>query len=214
MIIDTTLNMEEQVQKNRDPDTFCHLLHRYHRFLWRKKLPNGEVFELIESSSPPYYFHHSCKEGNYKISSDAIIHTYSRWKKMEPIINEIGETDIRTFRYQASTIGGYILFPAGQIARKPTINAIRGMHPHISDRFDYTLECIRLWYRSIKNPLFDHLERYRYWFELFVDFKGYVDFFLLNDLVTEDNQNIRFWLPFEGFGSKSPTPINKAEYLQ
>ena len=37
----------------------------------------------------------------------------------------------------------YGLFPGNQIGRKMTINAARGCHPRINDRFDLTVECIR-----------------------------------------------------------------------
>ena len=34
---------------------------------------------------------------------------------------------------------------------------------------------------------------------MFVDFRGYVDFFLLQDLVTDDYDTIRFFMPFDNF---------------
>ena len=50
-------------------------------------------------------------------------------------------------------------------------------------------------------------------FELFGDFKGYVEFFLLQDLVSDDFQEIRFFLPFKGFGQPA-LPADADEYLQ
>ena len=47
---------------------------------------------------------------------------------------------------------------------------------------------------------------------LFVDFKGYVDFFLLQDLVTGDYQSINYFLPFDRF-EKNPLPKNLDAYL-
>ena len=73
-----------------------------------------------------------------------------------------------------------------------TINGYRGFNQLIRDRFDLTLECIRLFYLQDKNPLTDVLDRYRDFFNLFTDFKGYVDFFLLQDLVTGDYQSINY----------------------
>jgi hypothetical protein len=46
---------------------------------------------------------------------------------------------------------------------------------------------------------------------LFENFKGYVNFFLLNDLVDE-NENIMFYLPFDNFENK-PTFRDVDEYL-
>jgi hypothetical protein len=60
--------------------------------------------------------------------------------------------------------------------------------------------------------LSDTLARYADYFQLFGDFQGYVEFFLLEDLVTEDCAAVRFFLPFEGFSS-SPLPDSIAAYL-
>jgi hypothetical protein len=75
-----------------------------------------------------------------------------------------------------------------------------------------TLRVTRLWYLKTKSPLFGVIERYSEYFNLFVDFKGFIDFFLLNDLVSEQYKNIKFWLPFESFGNRSPIPVSTNEY--
>ncbi|MDR0197188.1 MAG: hypothetical protein LBI36_03080, partial [Oscillospiraceae bacterium] len=95
----------------------------------------------------------------------------------------------------------------------PTINGIRGMHPKIRDRFDLTLECIRLWYIGRESPLFEHLDRYGGFFRLFGNFQGYVSFFLLEDLVSADG-SILFWLPFDGFDQTNPLPATITEYRE
>ena len=38
---------------------------------------------------------------------------------------------------------------------------------------------------------------------MFQDFKGYVEFFLLQDLVTEDCSAVRFFMPFDDFNTPS-----------
>jgi hypothetical protein len=43
------------------------------------------------------------------------------------------------------------------------------------------------------------LARYADFFELFNDFHGYVEFYLLQDLVTDDYQSVKFFMPFENF---------------
>lgn len=85
-----------------------------------------------------------------------------------------------------SKIGAYILFPAYRVERKNTINGARGMSLKIGDRMDLTLEAIRRLYADEESPLTDVLKRYLDFFELFLDFEGYVDFWLLNDLVDDD----------------------------
>ena len=54
------------------------------------------------------------------------------------------------------------------------------------------------------------LARYSDFFDLFIDFRGYVDFFLLQDPVTADYSEIRFFTPFQSF-DVSPLPGNVDE---
>lgn len=67
------------------------------------------------------------------------------------------------------------------------------MNPLICDRFDLTLECIRRYYAGVSSPLFGVLRGDGWFFDLFGDFRGYVDFFLLKDLVSGDYSAVRFW---------------------
>jgi hypothetical protein len=55
------------------------------------------------------------------------------------------------------------------------------------------------------------LERYKDFFHLFQNFKGYVDFFLLQDLVEENYLAIKSFLPFNGFDCP-PLPNDVEEY--
>jgi len=102
-------------------------------------------------------------------------------------------------------IGSCVIFPGKRINGKHTINETRGCHNQILDRFDLTLECIRLHYTGQENPLDDTLQTYGDFFKLFETFQGYVDHFLLQDLVTSDYSEVKFYLPFDGFQS-SPLP--------
>ncbi len=79
-----------------------------------------------------------------------------------------------------------------------TINGSRGLNRSIKDRFDLTLECIRRFYINKESPLTETFQRYASFFNLFHDFGGYVDFFLLQDLV-DDGYSVKFFLPFESF---------------
>ena len=93
-----------------------------------------------------------------------------------------------------------------------TINGSRGINKKIKDRFDLTLECIRRFYLQEVSPLYETLSRYESYFELFRDFKGYAKFFLLQDLLTENLEEVNFVLPFDNFNS-SPLPKSSDEYL-
>jgi hypothetical protein len=183
--------------------------------LWNKPLPSGKRFKLTANEKPPYCLTHKSELGKFCLSSDSILHTYTRWTResMARIIRTIPKCESGEVYDLASTISGYIVFPANQIERKPTINGIRGMHPRIMDRFDLTLECIRRWYQGEESPLYIHLERYKDFFQLFETFKGYYTFFLLDDLVDGGSGTVRFWLQFSDFGKTAPLPADLDEYL-
>jgi hypothetical protein len=132
---------------------------------------------------------------------------------MAHIINQIPPNEIDLFFAVSSTVGGYIIFPSNKIENKMTINGSRGLNHRIRDRIDLTLECIRRHYSNEGNPLNDTLNRYAEFFGLFRDFKGYIDFFLFQDLVAEDYSTIRFFLPFDDFND-SPLPHNVEEYQE
>ena len=113
--------------------------------------------------------------------------------------------------YTGSTIGAYTLFPRNKIDNKFTINQARGINSLIDDRFDLTLECIRLFYLGQASPLYDTFLRYKNFFDLFDSFSGYVQFFLLDDLIDE-KQNIKFYLPFDNFKTK-PSFASVEDYM-
>lgn len=97
---------------------------------------------------------------------------------------------------------------AQRVDGKMTINAARGCHPRIKDRFDLTVECIRRQYLGEPSPLSDTLVRYADFFGLFEDFARYVGFFHLQDLVNEDASTIKFFMPFADF-TASPSAGNR-----
>ena len=82
----------------------------------------------------------------------------------------------------------------------------------INDRFDLTLECIRRYYLNEDSPLKETFIRYSDFFSLFKNFKGYIDFFLLQDLVSENYNMVNFYLPFDNF-ERSSIPLNLEEYI-
>ena len=207
-IIDISFDVHSDTPKGKDPDTHSPTLRRYHKILWSKPLPNGKNFDLDDNT--PKVLHHKSGLGEFFLSSDSIGHTY-RWKSMSHIIDQIPPKEINSFLSLSSTIGGFILFPARRIDNKMTINGSRGFNPKIKDRFDLTLECIRRFYSNENSPLSDTLQRYSLFFSLFQDFKGYVDFFLLQDLVEENYLAIKPFLPFNGFDCP-PLPNNVEEY--
>jgi hypothetical protein len=177
--------------------------------LWSKKLPNGEIFELTDKKRGAYLFH-SSGLGEYLLGSDAITHSYKNHKRKTWLTQKI-QDEVKDLFDIGSTIGAYILFPKNRVDKQHTINQARGVNSLIDDRFDLTLECIRLFYAGQQSPLYDTLKRYKDFFDLFDNFKGYIDFFLLNDLVDE-NEYVKFYLPFDNFKTR-PIFANVEEYL-
>lgn len=206
MIIDTTFNFYSDANGG-DPDNTSPTLRKYHQILWSKPLPNGKIFNLNKKEAA--YLHHNSDLGEFFLGSDTITHSYRNQKRKSWIVEQIPK-DVEEFFNTNSCIGSYIVFPNKQINRKNTINQERGVNKLIDDRFDLTLECIRLFYLGEDSPLYDVFSRYKNFFDLFSDFSGYVEFFLLQDLL--ENGNIKFYLPFDNFKTP-PSFLNVDEYL-
>ena len=208
MVVDTTFNFYSDAQGG-DPDSTSPTLRKYHKILWSKPLPYGRSFKLTDNKNGAYLYHNS-ELGEYFLGSDAITHSYRNHKRKlwmtQQIPNEVAE-----LFDTGSTIGAYTIFPNNRIDGKHTINGARGCNSLIDDRFDLTLECIRLFYLGGKSPLYDTLLRYKTFFDLFENFTGYIEFFLLEDLVDETGE-IKFYLPFDDFKTK-PAFANIDDYL-
>jgi len=202
--IDITFDFRSDTPPGRDPDALSPTLRTYHQLLWSKPLPSGAPFEL-DVTTPHTYLHHLSELGEFFLSSDAVIPTFSRDLRLAHIIDQIPEAEREAFHQIGYTIGGMMVFPGNRVGRQMTINGARGFHPRIKDRFDLTLECIRWHYLDEPSPLSDTLARYAGFFRLFGDFGGYVDFFHLQDLVNEVPPTVKFFIPHEDF-TASPLP--------
>jgi len=204
MFIDTSFDLRSDAG-GKDPDSDSATLRSYHRYLWSKKLPNGKELILDE------WLNNTSDACCFLFSSDSISNSLRGQKDYQYMISQIDKSVVDDFVSAGSTIGGYLIFPKRRINGKMSINQERGINSRICDRFDLTLECIRLYYLGKNSPLYECFKRYHEFFDLFVDFKGYADFFLLQDLVDE-KYNVKFFLPFNGFIYK-PRPKKVEEYL-
>ena len=190
--------------KGPDPDSGSPTLKAYHQLLWSKPLPNGQMMNLTQGKG--YYL----KWNDMYFGSDSIIVSFwhARYRYRDLIESSI--PNVKDYREdylkKASTIAGYVIFP--QI--RWSMNQARGCSRKISDRWDLTLECIRRFYNGEPSPLDTALQRSKAFFDLFVDFKGYVDFFLLQDCVDE-NYQVKFWLDTPLFVS-DPMPDSVESY--
>ena len=196
LIIDTTFDFRTD-SAGKDPDMFSPTLRRYHQQLWSKHLPNGAEFLL--DTTPFAYLHHRSDLGEFWLSSDAVIPTFGGWLAMRPLINHLQPQELEHFTASGYTMGGMMVFPGNKVDGKLTINGARGFLRRIADRMDLTLECIRRHYLGQTSPLGETLNRYRDFFALFDDFRGYSEFFLLQDLLTEDRSAVNFFMPFHDF---------------
>ena len=197
-----------------DPDAKSPTLKEYHRLLWSKELPNGDYFALEDGRSWSYLkTSGETKADDRAFGSDSIIVSL-RQRLSDQFLIELKNSKpdyhrwLETFVHDTYTIGGMILFP--QI--RWSMNQARGCSRKICDRWDLTMECIRRYYvdgLQKDNPLYSSLskDRNREFFDAFVDFKGYVDFFFLQDCVTPDYSRVKLWL-----SSNNPLPQTVEEY--
>lgn len=191
-----------------DPDAQSKTLQLYHKVLWSRKLPCGEKMELQFGTGANYL-----QWNDFRFGSDSIIASF-RYNKYRYMLDEVQKaiSDYRSFVenyiHKSYTIGGMMIFPK----HSGSINQIRGTNHKLCDRWDLTLECIRRYYNNEDSPLHTTLVKDKYFFDLFVDFKGYVDFFFLQDCVSEDYRKVNLWLGNDFF-EKNPVPQNADEYL-
>jgi hypothetical protein len=209
--IDTDFDVRSD-SGGRDPDAASATLKKFHKILWNKKLPNGEMFK-VSDNLPSHYLLGQTNSRSISLSSDTICNSYLKRKSIQSII-ETSDQRIDLFRKKVYSVGGFILFPAKKVDGLNTINQERGWLKSIDDRFDLTLECIRLFYLSQNSPLFPVLSRYSDFFEIFVDFRGYVTFFLLQDMVSKDFKSINYFLPVEIPFSGKPLPQTRDDYYK
>ena len=190
-----------------DPDSESRTLKAYHQALWSKRLPNGQMMSLTADGCSYLRWE------DMSFGSDSITASF-RYKRNEVLLNRVAQkvlsfSDfIEDYLHKAYTIGGEIIFPK----HTGSINQSRGCSKKICDRWDLTLECIRRHYAGEQSPLTETLLKDKAFFDLFVDFKGYVEFFFLQDCVDED-YNVKLWLDTLLFAD-NPMPKSVEEYLQ
>ncbi len=195
-MIDITVDVRTDAG-GRDPDSYSPTLRRYHQGLWRKPLPSGAPFTLTDRTRHAY-LHHSSDLGEFFLASDTVVPTLTN-RRLGPWRAAITEAETAAFLRVIYTIGGTLVFPGNRVGGKQTLNGARGFNGRIADRMDLTLECIRRHYLQAPNPLGEVLHRYGDFFALFGDFRGYVEFFLLQDMVTSTLDQVAFFMPFDDF---------------
>ena len=209
-LIDTSFDVRTDA-RGGDPDRYSTTLRRYHQQLWSKPLPSGAMFDLDAR------LHHTSDLGEFWLSSDTIVHTYTRWVRpisLVDVLAAIPSEEQIAFYDLACTVGAYLVFPFGirvDGKQQQSINQRRGTHHLIRDRFDLTLECIRRHYTGSASPLRDVLANHADFFNLFEDFGGYVKHFQLQDLVGGDFASVRFLrTSMTSRGRPCPPPVSRS----
>ena len=218
-VFDTSFDYKtDKPAKTRpDPDRDSPRLRELHRLLWSKKLNSGVRFELTAPRARrDGYVFTDTSEGRHWYGSDAITASYTGWLRPKALVGAIaGLNEDQRDRYLnlPYTIGSAMIWPVRKKDR-PTIYQARGTRSLIADRMDLTLECIRRHYAGgPQSPLTDVLNAYADFFKLFDgEFKEFVDFFHLQDLVTPCCDEVLFYLPFDNFKRRG-TPATREEYV-
>ena len=192
-----------------DPDSKSKTLRLYSQLLWSKPLPNGEVMELEDGRSK-YYL----KWKDFYFSNDSITASF-RYYQNKAFLEKVKiETQdyhqyVENYLHKLYQIGGEVIFPSAVMG----INQTRGFRSEIRDRWDLTLECIRRYYNGEDSPLKKVLDLNKSFFDLFVNFKGYVDFFFFQDCVDETYSKVLLWLDTPLF-IKNPIPQTVEQYKE
>lgn len=201
-----------------DPDSRCKLAKVYHKLLWSRTLPNGENMELEDGGSRFYL-----RWKDFYFGSDSITASF-RYYRNQPLLQQVAavvgdyKAFVEDYLRRLYTIGGMIIFPSGP--HQEGLNCARGFNPRIKDRRDLTLECIKMYYEKQPkemNPLrksiyeAEHTPNQEF-LNLFVDFKGFIDFFFLQDCVDKD-YNVIHPIPTTLFET-NPIPKDVDTYLR
>ena len=138
-----------------DPDAYSPTLKEYHRKLWSKRLPNGEMMELAAGVGSNYL---TWKDFRFGSDSVLVSFRYLRYRDMlDKVAEAVGDyrAYVENYIHKMYTIGGMIIFPK----RNRGMNQSRGCNPKICDRWDLTLECIRRHYNNESSPLQSVIEK-------------------------------------------------------
>lgn len=210
--------------RQKDPDSAHKGLRDSHQVLWSRPLPNRDAWVFaptrgwyLKSINPTPE-----EPAEWSVGSDNFATTHTNaLPAMASRIPGYDNGHICDF----CTIGGYIVFPNGLAqrretlapARKWTLNQAKGCDRGIADRFDLTLEAIRLYYARVRdrarNPLGDVLDAYGWFFDAFGQgaegFNAYVGYFFLDPMV--ERGRVRPWYGREvEFGDALPRTSESA----
>ena len=192
-----------------DPDSRSKTLRLYSQLLWSKPLPNGEVMELEDGRSKYYLRWKDFYFSNNSITASFRYYRNKEFLERVKLATPNYQQYVETYLHKLYQIGGEVILPSSVMG----INQTRGFKAEIRDRWDLTLECIRRHYNGEDSPLAKVLDKNKSFFDLFVNFKGYVDFFFFQDCVDETYSKVNLWLDTPLF-IKNPIPQTVEQYKE
>jgi hypothetical protein len=226
-VFDTSFDYKTDTPSRTKPDAGkdSQMLRADHELLWTKELPlSGDIFAArLTTRKDRYLIFTDANKEKHCYGSDPITSSYTTWveeknPRSRALVDAIaGLDDEQRARYlnPPYTIGSAMIWPV-RTKDYWTMNRARGARLLIADRMDLTLECIRRHYaREPGSPLADSTTAYADFFKLFGTFKGFVEFFHFEDLITpgSDYQKIEYFLRPNNF-KRSGTPVTTLEYIE
>jgi hypothetical protein len=202
MRIDTDRDMRADAG-GRDMDIHSPTLRTYHQFLWSRPLPNGTVLKLDASRSRARDY--LVTQDGLVLSSDSLINSMTAWPRMKKALADVPEKEQEAFRQRASSVAATGLWPKRRGPAGQSINQARGLNRQIADRLDLTIECVRRHYAEDESPLTPVLEDAAQFFDLWPDWRTWIRWWLLDDLVDAKGR-IHWFLPFTEFGREQAWP--------
>lgn len=105
---DPTFDFRTEAGIAGDPDSTSPTLRAYHKLLWSKPLPSGDPFDSDDTESG--YLHHLSARGEFYLTSDSVIQTWTRWQRMRKMTEQVPESEREQFLTTAHQIGDEMLF--------------------------------------------------------------------------------------------------------
>ena len=151
--------------------------------------------------------------GEFVLCSDTVIPSFTRWVSLRRITELFTEEENEAFRTIGYTIGGMMVFPGNRIDRRRPSTALAGAigrsrtgsisrsSPFFGTILSSAALSARRWPGTAS---FSHYSRTS---------KGTSNFFMLQDLVTKDCSEVRFFMPFDDFNLPA-VPTDRDTYKE
>src|SRR4051812_37683891 len=94
--IDISFDFRSDTPPGADPDTRSPTLRNYHKRLWSKPLPSGALF-VLDDTTPGKYLHHLSELGEFFLTSDAVVPTFTREPQIGRITKQIPQVELDEF---------------------------------------------------------------------------------------------------------------------